>query len=230
MADRKFHGFLVRKERWGLSWRGRLLVAAGILLAGWVLVLEVHPFLAVNRPVPANVLVVEGWTHGFGLHAAVEEFDSGHYDRILTTGGPLEGMGTSTLIYNTYAYQTAELLRQAGVPAPEVQAVPCAFVGKDRTYNSALALGRWLQQNQPAVHSLNVLTEDAHARRTWMLFQKALAPRVRVGIISVPNPDYDAKHWWRSSDGVREVIDESVAYIYAEFFFWPPKPEPAGKP
>jgi hypothetical protein len=44
-----------------------------------------------------------------------------------------------------------------------------------------------------------------------------------VGIISVPDPDYDASHWWRSSDGVREVLDEGIAYIYAKFFFWPPK-------
>jgi hypothetical protein len=50
-----------------------------------------------------------------------------------------------------------------------------------------------------------------------------LGPGVKVGIISEPNPDYDAAHWWRSSAGVREVIDESIAYVYAKFFFWPEK-------
>ena len=44
-----------------------------------------------------------------------------------------------------------------------------------------------------------------------------------VGIIAVPNPDYDSRHWWQYSEGVREVIGESIAYSYARFFFAPPK-------
>ena len=32
-------------------------------------------------------------------------------------------------------------------------------------------------------------------------------------------PDYDPKDWWRYSDGVREVIGESIAYIYANSYF-----------
>jgi len=38
----------------------------------------------------------------------------------------------------------------------------------------------------------------------------------------VPDKDYDPERWWRYSAGVRGVIDESVAYIYAKFFFHPP--------
>ena len=54
-----------------------------------------------------------------------------------------------------------------------------------------------------------------------LLYQKALGKNVTVGIIAVSNPDYDPKDWWRYSDGVREVIGESLAYIYARFFFYP---------
>ena len=36
---------------------------------------------------------------------------------------------------------------------------------------------------------------------------------------SASNPDYNPKQWWRYSDGVREDIGESIAYIYAKFFF-----------
>ncbi len=221
----RFYGLLVRKERWGLSGRGWLIVVLAVLLLGWWLVWDAHRFLAVTHRVPATILVVEGWVHIYGVNAAVAEFNSGHYDRLLTTGGPEEGMGMSSSIYDTDAYQSAERLRKAGLPAAEVQAVPCRFVGKDRTYNSALTLRQWLRDHDMNIRSLNVLTEDAHARRTWMLFQKALGPNVKVGIIAVPNPDYDAKHWWRSSDGVREVIDEGIAYLYAKFFFWPARPK-----
>jgi hypothetical protein len=71
------------------------------------------------------------------------------------------------------------------------------------------------------VYSINVLTEDAHARRTRLLYHKAFGKSVTVGIIGVANPDYDSTQWWRYSDGVREVIGESIAYIYARFFFYP---------
>ena len=75
--------------------------------------------------------------------------------------------------------------------------------------------------DHPSLHAVNIVTEDVHARRTRLLFQKALGNGVTVGIIAVPNPDYDAKRWWRYSEGVREVVGEVIAYLYARFFFVP---------
>lgn len=74
------------------------------------------------------------------------------------------------------------------------------------------------------VGSLNVVTENTHARRTRFLFQEAFGKNVKVGIIAVPNPDYDASYWWRYSEGVREVISEAIAYVYARLFFHPSAP------
>ena len=219
--SQRFFGLIARRERWGLSWRGQLLTALAMLLAGWGWLWNIHPFLAVTHRVPAKVLVVEGWTHYFGVAAAVNEFKTGHYDRLLTTGGPCEGFGPTCSIYDTEAWQSAELFKQAGLSDAEVQCVPSCFVGRDRTYNSAVALRNWFREHDRPVVSLNVMTEDAHARRTWLLFRKALGSDVQVGIISIRNPDYDPDHWWRSSEGVREIIDEGVAYLYARLFFWP---------
>lgn len=218
---RPFRPLIVRKERWGLSWRGRITLALAVLLLGWYLVLSIHPFLAVTHRVPSRILVVEGWIHIYGVDATVKEFKAGRYDQVLTTGGPVEGLGNSSSIYDTDAYQSAGFLKKAGIPAEDVQSVPSLFVGRDRTYNCAVVLGEWFRKNDPQVNAINVLTEDAHARRTRLLFQEALGPGIQVGIISIANPDYDAKRWWRSSAGVREVINESIAYIYAKFFFWP---------
>jgi hypothetical protein len=214
---------VIRKECWKLSWRGRLLFALVVLLPILLMLLELHPFLAVTHRVNSKVLVVEGWIHEFGIDAAVNEFKTGHYERVLTTGGPVEGIGTSSSIYDTEAWQSAELLVKAGIPAEDVQSVPSRFVGRDRTFNSAITLRNWFRAYNVSVGKINILTEDAHARRTWLLFQEALGPGVEVGIISAPNPDYDAIHWWRSSEGVREVIGEGIAYIYAKFLFWPEK-------
>jgi hypothetical protein len=65
------------------------------------------------------------------------------------------------------------------------------------------------------------VTEDTHARRTRLLFEEVFGDKVRVGVISIPNVDYDQKHWWRYSQGVKDVLTESVGYMYAKFLFWP---------
>jgi uncharacterized SAM-binding protein YcdF (DUF218 family) len=104
--------------------------------------------------------------------------------------------------------------------------VPSRVSERDRTYSAALALRHWLDQQGTNVKAINVVTADTHARRTRLLFQKALGTDISVGVIAVPNPDYDARRWWRYSEGVRDVISESVAYLYAKFFFWPSNKRP----
>ena len=71
------------------------------------------------------------------------------------------------------------------------------------------------------VESINVLTEDVHARRTRLLFRKAFGHEITIGIIAVPDPDYDSRRWWRYSAGVRDVFSETAAYLYARFLFHP---------
>lgn len=212
---------VVRKERWGLSRRGWLVFLCVSIFSGYLFVTKIHSFLAVTDRVPANVLVIEGWLDPYAVEAAMTEFKSGSYQKLITTGGPEEGMGNYCPVYDTQAHQSAGFLKKAGIPQTVIQSVPSLIVGKDRTYHSALALRKWFQEHDLQVGSFNVLTADVHARRTRLLFQEAFGSQTKVGIISVPNPDYDARHWWRSSEGVRKVVDETIAYIYAKFLFWP---------
>ena len=220
-SSQRLWGLLIRKERWGLSWRGRLTITAVALLVAYIVVLNIHPFLAVTHRVNANILVVEGWIPRYAIRAGAEELKIGSYQRIFATGGPVKGSGGYTNDYNTSASVGTDLLKNAGVPPESVQMVPSRVMDRDRTYGSAVALREWFREHNMAVQSLNVLTEDAHARRTRLLFQEAFGEGVKVGIIAVPNPDYDAKHWWRYSEGVKDVLMEGVAYLYAKFFFWP---------
>lgn len=217
----KFWGTFVRKERWGLSWRGWLIVFAGLILTFSAFLLRVYPFLAVTHRRDANVLVVEGWIHEYAIRAAVEEFRSKSYQRVFTTGGPVEGVGGYINDYNTAASVGADLLRKNGLLNESLQMVPSRVMDRDRTYGSAVALRDWLRDHNMTVSGINVVTEDVHARRSWLLFQKALGNKMAVGIIAVPNPDYDSSRWWRYSEGVKEVVSESVAYLYAKFFYWP---------
>jgi hypothetical protein len=220
-VKQKFYGVLVRKERWGLSWRGRCLVLAFVLFVAWLVFFEIHPFLALTQRQNTNILVVEGWVRPFAIHAAVTEFQSGHYDHVFVTGGPVPGSGGYINDYNTEASVGADLLKAAGIASNAVQMVPSHVWNRNRTYYSAIALRDWLTRHNIQARSMNVLTEEAHARRTRLLFQEAFGKNVLVGVISIPNPDYDTNHWWRYSDGVRDTIGEALAYLYAKLLFWP---------
>ena len=188
---------------------------------GVFLLLNIEPFLAETYRVNSNILVVEGWIHEYAVRAAVEEFKKGSYERVFTTGGPVVGHGGYLNDYQTSASVGADLLIHAGMSPDLVQMVPSRVMDRDRTYGSAVALREWFGKHDMDVKNLNIVTEDMHARRTRLLFKEALGKNVQVGIIAVPNPDYDAKHWWRYSEGVKDVLSEGVAYLYAKLFFWP---------
>jgi len=220
-SSQKFWGILTRRERLGLSWFGRLLVASMVMLAICVVILNVHPFLAITNRLKTNILVVEGWIQRYAIRAGADEFNSGSYERIFTTGGPENGGGGYINDYQTSASVGADALKKFGISDDLIQVVPSRIIGRDRTYSSAVALREWFHEHNMPVTSINVLTEDTHARRTRLLFQEAFGNTVEVGIISVRNPDYKPNRWWRYSEGVKDVLSEGVAYIYAKFFFYP---------
>jgi uncharacterized SAM-binding protein YcdF (DUF218 family) len=214
-------GLICRKERWSLSWRGRLILAFALLLVGALLLKSVYPFLATTHRVDADVLVVEGWVNEYAIRTAVEEFRTHSYRQVFTTGGPVQGIGGYINDYQTSASVGADLLKKDGLPNGSVQMVPSRVMDRDRTYGAAVALRNWFREHNMPVRSINVVTEDLHARRTRLLFEKALGHDVAVGVIAVANPDYDSRHWWRYSEGVKDVVSEGAAYLYARFLFYP---------
>lgn len=221
----KLWGLVTRRERWGLSWRGHAALLAVFATACLGFIWGVYDFFAINAPVSSRLLVVEGWIDAYAIKAAADEFQLKGYERVFTTGGPVHGTGgTYTNDFNTAASIGAGRLKAAGLPADRVQMVPSRVAARDRTYSSAVALRAWLRENNVRPTGINVVTEDVHARRTRLLFEKAFGDEVEIGIISVSNPDYDARRWWRYSEGVRAVLGECIAYIYARCFFHPAPP------
>ena len=59
------------------------------------------------------------------------------------------------------------------------------------------------------------------------MFEEALGKNFAIGIIAVPNLDYDQRRWWLYSDGVKEVSSEALAYIYSRLLFHPLEPQNA---
>jgi hypothetical protein len=217
----------LRKPYWPLlrhreclipTWRGMFLImflgTAFMLIA----ITNVHSFLAVTEIVPARVLVVEGWLPDYALEEAMGEFQRHPYQKLYVTGGPLE-IGGRLSEYKTYAELGAATLVHMGMNKSLVEAVPSLYVRQDRTYASAVALKKRLLQHASLRNGINLVSLGVHARRSQMLFQKAFGEDYRVGIIAIQNHAYDSKRWWKFSAGVRTVVGEFIAYIYALVVF-----------
>jgi hypothetical protein len=210
-------GLIKRKERWGLSARGWFfLIIAGIAMLVAAAV-TVHPFLAVNEPVRGDILVVEGWLPDYALEKVIDEFRSNKYRLLVTTGGPLL-KGYYLAGYKSCAGLTSETLKRLGVSEAVLATVPAPYVLRNATYASAAALKNWLLNSKLDIKAINIYSLGPHARRTRLLFQKALGDRVDVGIIAGEDRSYDPTRWWCSNAGARTVIYELIAYLYARFF------------
>lgn len=226
---RAMWGLFDRKERWSLSWRGRLIVTSALLLVSVLFLKGIYPFLAITQRVDANTLAVEGWIHEYAIRTAVKEFQSNHYQRVFTTGGPVAGTGGYVNDFMTSASVGADLLKKWGVPDERLQMVPCRVTDRDRTYGSAVALRNWFRDHNVVVSGIDVVTEDLHVRRTRLLFQKAFGKDVKIGIIAVANVDYPANGWWHYSQGLKDVVSEFTAYLYARLLFFPEESAHPGK-
>ena len=216
----QFWGLLRRRTCWLPTLRGWLLL---LLVFGPLLVFgfrNADAFLAVNDPVPDGVLVVEGWSPDYALGIARSEVQRNPYHKLYVIGGPLE-QGAPLSEYKTYAELGAATLRQMGMSDDTVQAVPAPYVRKDRTYAAAAALRDWFRQHGGVPKAVNLISMGAHARRSRLMFEDAFGSGSRVGIINVADRDFDSRHWWKSSQGVRSVLDEMIAYGYARFLFFP---------
>ena len=136
--ETRLKGLLERRPCWRLSPRGWTVVALAALVSAAIFIRCVHPFLAVNAPVDAKVLVVEGWVEDYAIKDAVREFNEHDYQHVYVTGTPIE-RGAPLSEYKTYAALGAAALKHLGIPTNRLQSVPAPDVQRDRTYASALA-------------------------------------------------------------------------------------------
>jgi hypothetical protein len=210
--------FFRKRELTVPTWRGWLLLLLALAVLGYICFKTIHPFLAVSAPVPANFMVLEGWAPDYALKKAASEFQQNHYEKLYVTGGPIEA-GAPLSEYHTYAQLGGAVLLKLGLTTNQVQEVPAPLVRQDRTYVSAVALRMWCEQHGVKPSSINLVTVGPHARRSRILFGKALGDDWKIGIIALTPESYDERRWWRYSAGVRTVTGEAFAYFYARVLF-----------
>jgi len=198
------------------------VLGGGVVAVAW----NANAILALQAPAlgpdghGARVLVVEGWMDAGELEQAAAAIRRGRYERVVTTGGPIEPWYDAGA-WRSNATRAAEYLRSRGVPPAELVALPAPSVATDRTYENALMVRDWAARSRGPLDALDVYTRGVHARRSRMLYQLAMGPRVEVGVLAADPSAFDAAHWWRSSEAAKNLLGESIAVLWTKCCFWP---------
>src|SRR5690242_4587315 len=77
-----------RRERWGLTFPGKIVLVAIIGFLTFGTIHYGHSFLAVTAPVSSDILVVEGWLPDYALQEVRSMLTQRTRAMIYTTGGP----------------------------------------------------------------------------------------------------------------------------------------------
>ena len=209
------------RERRGFTLLGWGVLSGTLVALIILFILTIYPFLALTRPVQGEVLVVEGWLPDYALGKARNRFQDGNYQLLVTSGGEL-WVGSHLSRYKTWARLAAATLTTQGVSAEKIITASTPSVKKDRTYAAALGVKKQLTEKGLIPASIDVVSLGPHSRRTWIIYQMVFSPDTQVGIYSIKPRNYNSEQWWSSSAGVRTIISETIAYLYARLIFNPP--------
>ena len=201
----------------GLGWLVVSILIAALFIG---FAANLYAFLAPNKLPHKGLLVVEGWINDDALAEAAQIYRNGNYSVIICSGVPID-TGSCLLPFKTYSEMTAARLLELGIDPAEIITAIGKKDKKDRTYLSALALRKALAEHDITETNIHLLTIGPHGRRSLLLFKKALGKEYHIGVTCLEDSDYDPDRWYVYSQGVRKVISELIACIYATLFFHP---------
>lgn len=215
--------FVRKTEKYRLTWFSRITIIL-VLLFGFIFILRnLDAFLSVSKPIKSKVLVLEGWLPDYAVKELMKEYYDNDYEHLIITGIPTH-KGYYVTQFNTSSEIAKKTLYMFGFDTTGIAMVTIPqSIQMDRTYTTAIALELYLTENLPEVNKINVFTLGSHARRSRLLFKRALEPEIEVGIISADNHEYNKDKWWNSSRGFRTVTNEAIGYFYVKLFFHPDK-------
>ena len=217
-----------RRHVWLPTLWGVALSLVALAAFAAVLIANAPAYLAVTEPARgadgtgARLLIVEGWMDDRELDQAVAVFRRGRYERIVTTGGPLESWVGFPVPWTDYAERSARYLAAHGLADATIDAVPAPASAQDRTFLSAVVVRDWAARQRIRLDAVDLLSVGVHARRSRMMFRAAFGPGVEVGVIAAQPRFYDPQRWWKTSVGAKLVLGESISLAWTACCFWPP--------
>jgi DUF218 domain len=207
-CGRRFWGRRLVKRPWlPLSIFGLLVLLVFPVI--W-LVNSGESFFSLTHRVPPEVLLVEGWIGQRGLQAAAAEFVRGGYKYVVATGGQIDDPQLSS----SYAEIAGQELIRLDIPKDRIIVAASEDIQHQRTFNSAIAAWRALQNRGISPQYANLLTLGPHARRSYLVYSKVFAPATKVGVIAWVPADYGSIPWWRSTTRTKCLFKEIVGYPF----------------
>lgn len=219
MVENQKMSFFIKKNVTCLRRRFKFTLLVLFAIGVYYLMTHLYSYLAPQQKIESDYLVVESWMNDESLKESLNIFRSGHYNHMFITGGPLN-KGYYLMDYKSSSDFALDAFLYFGASADSMSTISRDLVWRDRTYHTALELKDYLQNNYPQVKSFNLVSQGAHSRRSWILFQQAL-PNYEIGIITIDEKLYDKERWWTTSTGFRSVFTEAFGYFYIRFFFKP---------
>jgi hypothetical protein len=211
-----------RKECWRVTWIGWIGILAFWGVVMLMFLFTIRPFLMPTKTIDADILIADkdiAFYHD--LKKISDEFRSKNYSMIICTGGLLE-IGSNLFEYKTWAELNASKLKKLGINEKVIVPIIPKAVERDKTFASALAVKNWLVQNKIQPKGINLISIGPYSKNSWMLYRKALGENIPVGIIAYEyGGELDHKRWWKTSSGVRTVLDAIIEYLYTKLVYDP---------
>lgn len=195
------------------SRRALLLIATSgffaLFLAG------VHPFLAITRPVKADVMIVEGWIPDYALKRAAVEIKNGQYTRVLISGLLFE-KGDPRFNYVSDSQRAMQDLVDMGIAPALLEPCPIPPPSFNRTSHMARKVRERMQTLGLKPEGINVVTLGPHARQTLVAYRRMLGAIAPVGVITYPKADYTPARWWLSPAGIKKTTKDFAGWLKEE--------------
>lgn len=211
-------GLLDKRPRWGLTWKGRLVFIGCILFILTIVVFGLSPFMAKNAPVGRGVLVVEGWMPAHAIQEICRLYQKGGYDKIITIGCKFN-IPNPKYSKDNYADLGKDIILEFDSNI-DVISVPGPKADFNRTWHSIKAFKNWLDSDESGISTCDIATMGLHARRSYLCFSNILKDEYEYGIICIDNPAYPTHSWWKSSEGLDDMVEEVVGL--GLFVLWSP--------
>jgi hypothetical protein len=125
--------------------------------------------------------------------------------------------------FSNYAESAADFYLSRGLAPEAVIPVPAPASAQGRTFLGAVMIRQWTDKLPEPISAIDVYSYGPHARRTRLLYRLAFGPGVQVGIRSATPSRYRSETWWRTSAGAKEVMIETIAWLWTKCCFSAPK-------
>ena len=206
---------------------GVIFILGLLGLLAFLIFRNVATFLAVNKPVDAEYLVIEGWLGKYELKQAYKIFDAHDYKLVVVSGGPITDEFNSGP--PSFAQRARDYLLSIGFPEEKLFAAPAPYSVRERTLVSAVTVKDWFTDRDINVESLDILSGDVHARRSRDLYRFVFGEQVDIGVYASTPEEFDLNRWWQSSDAAKSVVSELLGWLALKCCFSPGQPAHVSK-